>query len=70
MPMKRLIVMVLTALLTLTASAQSKVYLTRQITPEALLKIYKALGVKARGRVAVKMSTGEGSNPTTSNQNW
>lgn len=61
--MKRLIVMVLTALLTLTASAQSKVYLTRQITPEALLKIYKALGVKARGRVAVKMSTGEGSNP-------
>ena len=43
--------------------AQSKVYLTREITPESLVKIYKALGVPAKGRVAVKMSTGEGSNP-------
>lgn len=51
-------------LLTATAVfAQSKVYLTREITPEALVKIYDALGVKAKGRVAVKMSTGEGSNP-------
>lgn len=39
------------------------VYLTRDISPEALVKIYKALGVKAEGRVAVKISTGEGSNP-------
>ena len=45
------------------ALAQSKVYLTREITPESLVKIYKALGVPAIGRVAVKMSTGEGSNP-------
>ena len=45
------------------ALAQSKVYLTRDITPESLVKIYKALGVPAKGRVAVKMSTGEGSNP-------
>ena len=43
--------------------AQSKVYLTREITPESLVRIYKALGVPAKGRVAVKMSTGEGSNP-------
>lgn len=43
--------------------AQSKVYLTREITPESLVKIYKALGVEARGRVAVKISTGEGTNP-------
>ena len=41
----------------------STVYLTRTISPEALVKIYKALGVEAKGRVAVKMSTGEGSNP-------
>ncbi|MBQ7571112.1 MAG: DUF362 domain-containing protein, partial [Bacteroidaceae bacterium] len=41
----------------------STVYLTREITPEALVRIYKALGVEATGRVAVKMSTGEGSNP-------
>ncbi len=39
------------------------VYLTRDISPEALVKIYKALGVEATGRVAVKTSTGEGSNP-------
>ena len=45
------------------AFAQSTVYLTREISPAALVKIYKALGVPAKGRVAVKMSTGEGSNP-------
>ena len=39
------------------------VYLTREISPESLVKIYKALGVEATGRVAVKISTGEGSNP-------
>lgn len=35
------------------------VYMTTQITPEALVNIYNALGVKAEGRVAVKISTGE-----------
>ena len=45
------------------AQQASKVYLTREISPESLVKIYKALGVEAKGRVAVKMSTGEGSNP-------
>ena len=45
------------------AFAQSKVYLTREITPETLVKIYRALGVQAQGRVAVKVSTGEGSTP-------
>ena len=39
------------------------VYLTREITPESLVRIYKALGVEAAGRVAVKISTGECSNP-------
>ncbi|MCD8319123.1 MAG: DUF362 domain-containing protein [Paraprevotella sp.] len=44
-------------------SAQSKVYFTKEITPEALVRIYKALGKEAKGRVAVKISTGEaGSN--------
>ena len=41
------------------AQQASKVYLTREISPESLVKIYKALGVEAKGRVAVKMSTGE-----------
>ena len=40
-------------------SAQSKVYFTKEISPESLVKIYKALGVPAHGRVAVKISTGE-----------
>ncbi len=40
-----------------------KVYLTRDISPEALVKIYKALGREATGRVAVKISTGESGNP-------
>ena len=42
-----------------TASAQPKVYFTKEITPQSLVKIYEALGVKAHGRVAVKISTGE-----------
>ena len=42
--------------------AQSKVYYTKEITPESLVRIYKALGVDAKGRVAVKISTGEGGN--------
>lgn len=45
-------------------SAQSTVYRTREITPESLVKIYKALGRPADGhRVAVKISTGEAGNP-------
>lgn len=40
-------------------NGQSKVYVTREITPESLVKIYDALGVKPEGRVAVKISTGE-----------
>lgn len=47
---------------TMTACAQPKVYFTKEITPESLVKIYKALGVEATGRVAVKISTGEGGN--------
>lgn len=51
---------ILAALLTgLGATAQSKVYVTREITPQSLVRIYEALGRKAEGRVAVKISTGE-----------
>lgn len=41
----------------------STVYVTRDISPESLIRIYKALGRKAEGRVAVKISTGEKGNP-------
>lgn len=36
-----------------------KVYMFKEITPGNLVKIYKALGREATGRVAVKLSTGE-----------
>lgn len=52
------------AMTCIAAGARSKVYMTRDITPEALVKIYKALGRPADGhRVAVKISTGEAGNP-------
>lgn len=38
---------------------KSTVYFTKDITPEGLLKVYHALGVKPEGSVAVKISTGE-----------
>lgn len=40
-------------------NAPSEVYFTRDISPEGLVRIYEALGVEAKGRVAVKISTGE-----------
>lgn len=41
------------------ATVLPKVYFTKEITSENLVKIYKALGRKVEGNVAVKLSTGE-----------
>jgi hypothetical protein len=38
---------------------KSKVYFTKEITPKALQDIYHVLGVDLKGKVAVKLSTGE-----------
>ena len=38
------------------------VYFTKDISPEGLVRIFDALGVKPEGRVAVKISTGESEN--------
>lgn len=38
---------------------KAKVYFAKEITPEALLRIYHALNQPLRGKVAVKISTGE-----------
>ena len=38
---------------------KAKVYFTKNITSDSLIKIYDALGVKLEGNVAVKVSTGE-----------
>lgn len=37
----------------------SKVYFTRNINSESLIKIYKALGIELPGKVGIKVSTGE-----------
>ena len=77
--MKKLMLLTAAAVMMLTGCTQNKngqqtgevedkdtistVFLTREISPQALVTIYNVLGVEATGRVAVKMSTGEGSNP-------
>ena len=38
---------------------KAKVYFTKEITPDSLIKIYEALGVNLPGNVGVKVSTGE-----------
>ena len=37
----------------------SKVYFTKEITPEKLIELYEKLGVELTGKVGVKVSTGE-----------
>ncbi|MBP5311166.1 MAG: DUF362 domain-containing protein [Lachnospiraceae bacterium] len=44
-------------------SASSVVYMTKDISPEGLLRVYEALIVEPEGNVAVKLSTGEAGNP-------
>ncbi len=38
---------------------KAKVYFTKEITADSLIKIYEVLGVELKGKVAVKISTGE-----------
>ncbi len=38
---------------------KSKVYFTKEITPESLIKIYEKVGKELTGKVAIKISTGE-----------
>ena len=39
--------------------SKAKVYFTKEITPEAMIKMYKALGCELLGKVAVKIHSGE-----------
>ena len=57
--MKKILIVAMMAAMSLGSMAQSKVYVTREISPEAIVKMYRKLGVKPEGRVAVKISTGE-----------
>ena len=40
-------------------AATPKVYMTTEITPDGLVRVFEALGIEPNGRVAVKISTGE-----------
>lgn len=57
--MKKFAVLAFTIVMAISTFAQSDVYFTKDITPESLVKIYKALGVTPQGKVAIKISTGE-----------
>lgn len=57
--MKKLILSAIAIIVSVAGYAQSKVYFSKEITPESLVKIYKALGKEPKGKVAVKISTGE-----------
>lgn len=41
---------------------ESKVYFTKEITPESVVKMYETLGVNLPGKVAVKLHSGEQGN--------
>lgn len=41
---------------------KSKVYFTREISPEAIIKVYEKLGFDLKGKVAVKLHSGEDGN--------
>lgn len=60
--MKKFFLFSILAVIAVVGYAQSKVYMTRNIDAEALVKIYKALGRPATGNVAIKISTGEAGN--------
>ena len=72
--MNKLFTSIVCGLLTLSCTAQnaseqemtdvasgepSVVYMTKEISPESIVKLYKALGREATGKVAIKISTGE-----------
>ena len=41
---------------------KAKVYFTREITPEAVIRMYRQLGKELPGKVAVKVHSGEKGN--------
>lgn len=57
--MKKFAIMAVALFCSTMLMAQSKVFMTKEITPESLVRIYKALGVPAHGHVAIKISSGE-----------
>ena len=51
--------------------SKSKVYFTKNITPESVIKIYEALGGELPEKVGVKVHSGEvGNQRNTSEAHW
>ena len=42
---------------------KSKVYFCKELTPEAVLKMYQLLGKELTGNIAIKVHSGEEGNP-------
>lgn len=61
--MRKVLLSLVAAAASCVAFGQSKVYFTSDISAESLVRIYEAVGRKAEGRVAVKISTSEAGNP-------
>ncbi len=59
--MKKIVVLLVGLCFYGMAFSQSKVYFTKDISAEGLVKVFKALGVEPKGNVAIKISTGESS---------
>lgn len=73
--MNKIITSIILGAFTMTGCAQNKpstdmdttkqtsdsaiVYMTKEISPDAIIRLYKALGREAKGKVAIKISTGE-----------
>lgn len=58
--MKKFVLGIIAVFAATTLQAQtSDVFVTRDLSAEAIVKVYKALGREAKGRVALKISTGE-----------
>ena len=57
--MKKIFIAALAMIGAMALHAQPKVYMTKEISTESLVRVYKALGVPAHGHVAVKISSGE-----------
>ena len=41
---------------------KAKVYFTKEITPDGMIRLYEKLGVKLEGKVALKLHSGEEGN--------
>ena len=49
---------------------RAKVYFTRDLSPEGLIKVYEKVNENIKGKVAVKLHTGEKNGPNIIPREW